>query len=107
MLTLVAAVLAYDMPREMCDIREALSLMVDAFEASPRLRRGAFESRSVKSWTRLEKDMMKQRWYLFWCRNNGQQRGRGVKGDMRRRASIFKYKRMKWQFNRSAENNGP
>jgi hypothetical protein len=59
MLTLVAAVLAYDMPREMCDIREALSLIVEALEASPRLRRGAFESRRERSWTRLENDMMK------------------------------------------------
>lgn len=59
MLTLVAAVLAYDMPRERCDIREALSLIVEALEASPRLRRGAFESRSDRSWTRLEKDIVK------------------------------------------------
>jgi hypothetical protein len=47
MLTLVAAVLAYDMALEMCDVREAASLTVET-EASPRLR-GAPESRSVKS----------------------------------------------------------
>jgi hypothetical protein len=31
--------------------------MVEALEASPLLRRGAFESRSERSWTRLEKDI--------------------------------------------------
>ncbi len=49
MLTLVAAVLAYDMAREMWDVREAVSAMVE-LDASPRPgRRGAFESRSDKS----------------------------------------------------------
>lgn len=60
MLTLVAAVLAYDMAREMWEVRDARSSIVEAAEASPRVRRGAFGSRSDRSWTRLEKDMMSQ-----------------------------------------------
>lgn len=58
MLTLVAAVLAYDIARETCEVRDVRSSIVEALEAaSPRLRRGAFESRSERSWTRLEKDI--------------------------------------------------
>ena len=53
MLTLVAAVLVYDLAIEM---RDARSSTVDT-EASPRLR-GPLESRSDRSWTRLEKDML-------------------------------------------------
>lgn len=53
MLTLVAAVLVYDLAVEMCDAR---SSTVDT-EASPRLR-GAFESRSDRSCTRLENDIL-------------------------------------------------
>ena len=53
MLTLVAAVLVYDLAMEM---RDARSSTVDT-EASPRLR-GALESRSDRSWTRLEKDIL-------------------------------------------------
>ena len=53
MLTLVAAVLVYDLAMEM---RDARSSTVDT-EASPRLR-GPLESRSDRSWTRLEKDML-------------------------------------------------
>lgn len=58
MLTLVAAVLAYDIARETCEAREVRSSMVEALEASARLRRGAFESRSEMSCTRLEKDIV-------------------------------------------------
>jgi hypothetical protein len=53
MLTLVAAVLVYDLAVE---IRDARSSTVDT-EASPRLL-GAFVSRSDRSWTRLENDMV-------------------------------------------------
>ena len=53
MLTLVAAVLVYDLAMEM---RDARSSTVDT-EASPRLR-GPLEWRSDRSWTRLEKDML-------------------------------------------------
>jgi hypothetical protein len=55
MLTLVAAVLAYDMAREMCDAR---SSTVET-EGAARGRRGPFPSRIERSCTRLEKDMMK------------------------------------------------
>lgn len=59
MLTLVAAVLAYDMAREMWEALEAWSSTVEAAEASPRFRSGVpFESRIVRSWTRLENDMV-------------------------------------------------
>jgi len=53
MLTLVAAVLVYDLASEMCDAR---SSTVET-EASPRLR-SPFESRRDRSWTRLENDMV-------------------------------------------------
>jgi hypothetical protein len=53
MLTLVAAVLVYDLAIEMW---EARSSTVDT-EASPRLL-GALGSRRDKSWTRLEKDIL-------------------------------------------------
>jgi hypothetical protein len=53
MLTLVAAVLVYDLASEMW---EARSSMVDT-EASPRLL-GALGSRRDRSWTRLENDML-------------------------------------------------
>jgi hypothetical protein len=55
MLTLVAAVLVYDLAMEM---RDARSSTVDT-EASPRLR-GALESRSDRSWTRLENDILSE-----------------------------------------------
>lgn len=62
MLTLVAAVLAYDIAREMCEVRDAASLMVEAadvIEASPRGRRAsAGEPRIGRSCTRLEKDIV-------------------------------------------------
>lgn len=51
MLTLVAAVLAYDMAREMCEVREARSSMAEVIvelDASPR-RLWTFESRSERS----------------------------------------------------------
>ena len=51
MLTLVAAVLVYDMAREMCEVREARSSMAEVIvevDASPR-RLGAFASRSERS----------------------------------------------------------
>lgn len=73
MLTLVAAVLAYDMAREICD---ALSSAVEAADMTVLLARpmpgdglcgccawrglrfGAGPSRRARSWTRLEKDMV-------------------------------------------------
>lgn len=51
MLTLVAAVLAYDMAREMCEVRDAPSSMVDAAAETPPPRR------SDRSCTRLENDI--------------------------------------------------
>lgn len=56
MLTLVAAVLAYDIALETCDLR---SSMVEVVERGPRLtaRRSVLESLKDKSWTRLENDM--------------------------------------------------
>lgn len=61
MLTLVAAVLAYDMALEM---REVLSSAVELADMDmdpgrPGRRGGAapLESRRLRSWTRLEKDM--------------------------------------------------
>jgi len=57
MLTLVAAVLVYDMAREIWDVRDARSSIIEALDASPR-RRGALESRRERSWTRLEKDIL-------------------------------------------------
>lgn len=51
MLTLVAAVLAYDMARERCDF---LSSIVED-EAVPR---GFWLSLKERSWTRLENDMI-------------------------------------------------
>lgn len=43
MLTLVAAVLAYDMAREMCDVRDTASIVdaADVVDASPRGRRAS------------------------------------------------------------------
>lgn len=81
MLTLVAAVLAYDMAREMCEVRDARSSMVET-EASPRVarRRGA-PSRSDRSCTRLEKDMLatglRRRWSRGGCEVGGSERGDG------------------------------
>lgn len=58
MLTLVAEVLAYDIAREMC---EARSSTVELTEGAPG-RRGAgplpSRSRRLRSWTRLEKDIL-------------------------------------------------
>jgi len=56
MLTLVAAVLAYDMALETCDLR---SSTVDEVERGPRAtgRRSELASLKDKSWTRLENDM--------------------------------------------------
>lgn len=51
MLTLVAAVLAYDMALETCDL---LSSMVEALEVA----RAFGLSLKEMSWTRLEKDMI-------------------------------------------------
>ena len=55
MLTLVAAVLAYDLAREMCDTLSSAAEVVDAAGAGRRL---PLESRRDRSCTRLEKDMM-------------------------------------------------
>lgn len=54
MLTLVAAVLAYDFAREMW---EAVSSTVETEDVA-RGWRGVFPSRMVRSWTRLENDMV-------------------------------------------------
>jgi hypothetical protein len=51
MLTLVAAVLAYDIALETCDL---LSSMVDAEDVP----RAFWLSLKERSWTRLEKDMV-------------------------------------------------
>jgi hypothetical protein len=58
MLTLVAVVLAYDMALETCDLR---SSMVEEVERGPRAagRRSELASLKDKSWTRLEKDMIR------------------------------------------------
>jgi hypothetical protein len=53
MLTLVAAVLAYDIPLETCDCLSSV-VEVEAFS----LRATPLASRNDKSCTRLEKDMM-------------------------------------------------
>lgn len=60
MLTLVAAVLAYDIARDMW---EARSSMVEAEEV-PRCgrRRGAFPSRIERSCTKLENDILSILW---------------------------------------------
>jgi len=71
MLTLVAAVLVYDIARDICDTR---SSTVDTEPSPPRLGRrrpdgppGAPESRRVRSWTRLEKDIIAtNKWFLFF-----------------------------------------
>ena len=52
MLTLVAAVLAYDMPRDTSEAREVISSAVEAVDTAWRGRRIG------RSWTRLEKDMV-------------------------------------------------
>lgn len=60
MLTLVALVLAYDMAREMWEVREAPPT-VEAYEFSrsgPGIRASAAEPRMGKSWTRLENDIL-------------------------------------------------
>ncbi len=54
MLTLVAAVLAYDMAREMWEVRSS-AVETDGAMPGGRL---PLASRNVRSWTRLEKDML-------------------------------------------------
>lgn len=54
MLTLVAAVLAYDMARDTCDL---LSSTVDEDETPRAIRRSSLMSLKERSWTRLEKDI--------------------------------------------------
>ena len=60
MLTLVATVLAYDMPRDTCEVREAISSAVEAEDMSARGRR------TERSWTRLEKDIVRFGLALGW-----------------------------------------
>jgi hypothetical protein len=60
MLTLVAAVLAYDIARDTCDF---LSSVVEAEEVTRAARRSSFPSLKERSWTRLEKDIVE------YCRN--------------------------------------
>ena len=68
MLTLVAVVLVYDMAREMCEARSSpLSAPVDMEGAG---RRALLPSRSERSWTRLEKDMVAS--FSLSCRNGPQ-----------------------------------
>lgn len=55
MLTLVAAVLAYDIARDTCDF---LSSAVEAEEVTRAARRSPLASLKDRSWTRLEKDMI-------------------------------------------------
>jgi len=55
MLTLVAAVLAYDIARDTCDL---LSSIVEAEEVTRGARRSSLASLKERSWTRLEKDMV-------------------------------------------------
>jgi hypothetical protein len=61
MLTLVAAVLAYDTPREICDPRSVFVLEI-LETCEPRSVRSL--SLNVRSETRVEKDMVR-RGYLF------------------------------------------
>lgn len=63
MLTLVAVVLAYDMAREMREVRssavELVDMDMDMEPSGPGRRGGPLESpRRLRSWTRLEKDMV-------------------------------------------------
>lgn len=55
MLTLVAAVLAYDIALDTCDL---LSSIVEIEEVTRAARLSSLESRKDRSWTRLEKDMI-------------------------------------------------
>jgi hypothetical protein len=55
MLTLVAAVLAYDLALEACD---PVSSIVEAAEIPLAARRSSLPSLKEMSWTRLEKDMI-------------------------------------------------
>lgn len=55
MLTLVAAVLAYDIVRDTCDF---LSSIVEAEEVTRAARRSSLASLKDRSWTRLEKDII-------------------------------------------------
>lgn len=54
MLTLVAAVLAYDIARDTCDL---LSSAIEAEEVTRAARRSSLASLKERSWTRLEKDI--------------------------------------------------
>lgn len=57
-LTLVAAVLAYDMAREMCDLRSSIEA-TDAVRSGPARRSAAVAlSRKERSCTSVEKDMI-------------------------------------------------
>jgi hypothetical protein len=66
MLTLVAAVLAYDMARVMCEVLELRSSIADTGDTSPLIpgRRGPGESRSVMSCSRPENDIVS---LIFSC----------------------------------------
>jgi hypothetical protein len=62
MLTVVAAVLVYDIAREIFDAREMLEFRSSMAEAATsgrgRLLLGIPESRRLRSWRRFEKDMV-------------------------------------------------
>src|SRR4051812_14172037 len=65
------------MAREMCEVREARSSMVDT-DASPRFgRRGAAPSRRERSCTRLEKDITGDGFRWGGCRETGHTMAQG------------------------------